>query len=184
MGGACLHLQDGVVAGEPVDCCLAMNAEVQRESNQGRAVHHAGISGLSETEHAESFEGAVQQQAKQEPGLEENGVVPQAPSAPDSKHEVQQPEPKMVVPQPQQQAPINLYPNFPMPPEMHLGAGPAADAWQGGEHAEEGLLQQGRQLRQRSQQRAKGRKREHSPGWSPIGVQVQKRVRWGRNISL
>ena len=113
-------------------------------------------------------------------------MVPQAPSAPDSKPEVQQPEAKMVAsqPQPQPQAPINLYPNFPMPPEMHLGAGPAADAWQGEEHAEQGLLQQGRQLRQRSQQRARGRKREHSPGWSPLGVQVQKRVRWGRSISL
>ena len=90
----------------------------------------------------------------------------------------------MVVLQPQPPAPINLYPNFPMPPEMHLGAGPAADAWHGEDHAEEGLLQQGRQLRQRPQQRTKGRKQEHSPGWSPIGVQVQKRVRWGCSISL
>ena len=111
-------------------------------------------------------------------------MVPQAPSVPESKPEVQQPEAKMVVSQPQLQAPINLYPNFPMPPEMHLGAGPAADAWQGEEHAEQGLLQQGRQLRQRSQQHARGRKREHSPGWSPLGVQVQKRVRWGCSISL
>ena len=86
--------------------------------------------------------------------------------------------PKAAALQPPQ--PINLYPDFPMPPDMHMGirsSSPTADPWQSEEQPDGGFMPQGRQLRQRQQQKAKGRKREHSPGWSPIGVHVQRRIR-------
>ena len=150
-----------------VACCLAANWDIYPD---------AGISGLSNAEHAESFQEANEQQPNQEQRHEANGVLPQ----PSAEHAVKQDvrlEPKAEPPQPTQ--PMNLYPNFPMPPEMPLGAGSSVDAWQGVEHADAGFMQQGRQPRERQQQaqRMQGRKREHSPGWSPIGVQVQKRIR-------
>lgn len=106
-------------------------------------------------------------------------MLPQPAAEPAVNQDVQQPEPKIEAPAPAPlpSQPINLYPNFPMPPDMHMSAGPAGDAWHGEEQTEMAFMQQGRQLRQRSQQQPKGRKREHSPGWSPIGVHVEKRLR-------
>ncbi len=146
---------------------------------------HAGISGLTDTEHAESFQELNQQpseqecnqQAEQEQHHGENGMPSSAAPQQAVKQDVLL-QPKAEPVQPPQ--PINLYPNFPMPPEMHMGmtsTSPAADPWQSEEQQDGGFMPQGRQLRQRQQQRAKGRKREHSPGWSPIGVHVQKRLR-------
>lgn len=144
---------------------------------------NAGISGLTDTEHAESFQGMYQeqsgeeliQQPEQEQHHEENGMPLSTVPEQVVKQDVL---PKAEAPQPPQ--PINLYPNFPMPPDMHIpmsSTSPAADPWQSEEQPDGGFMPQGRQLRQRQQQNAKGRKREHSPGWSPIGVHVQKRVR-------
>ena len=152
-----------------IACCMAANWDIYPD---------AGISGLSNAEHAESFQEANEQQPKQEQRHEANGVLPQ-PSAEQAVKQVVRLEPKAEPPQPPQL--MNLYPNFPMPPEMPLGAGPSIDAWQRVEQADAGFMQQGRQPRGRQQQarRMQGRKREHSPGWSPIGVHVQKRIRCG-----
>ena len=112
-------------------------------------------------------------------------VPQQFSQAPQPKAEfLHLPQPKAEAEAPQSSQPINLYPNFPMPPDMHLGASPAVDPWHGEEQTDGGFMQQGRHLRQRRQQQAKGRKREHSPGWSPIGVHVQKRLRYRRSASM
>ena len=118
-----------------VACCMAANWDMYPD---------AGISGLSDAEHAESFQEANEQQPKQEQRHEANGVLPQPSAEQVIKQDVRL-EPKAEPPQPPQ--PINLYPNFPMPPEMPLGAGPSVDAWQGEEQADAGFMQQGRQPR-------------------------------------
>lgn len=47
---------------------------------------------------------------------------------------------------------------------------------------QQGMYGEGRQLRQRGRgQDSTGRKREHSPGWSPIGLHVQQQRRMVRS---
>jgi hypothetical protein len=84
--------------------------------------------------------------------------------------------------------------NFPQVPNMEagpgLGLGPPSpqphNPWQNNPHAtsnpygqqQQQMYGEGRQLRTRGRpQSAAGRRREHSPGWSPIGLHVQKRRR-------
>ena len=164
-------------------CMWKVAAMWSRESSREPCVSYAGISGLTDTEQAGSFQEMNQEQYSQEPNQQaeqdhgENGMPLSAAPEQVVKQDVLL-QPKAEAPQPPQ--PINLYPNFPMPPDMHMGmssTSPAADPWRGEEQPDGGFTPHGRQLRQRPQQRAKGRKREHSPGWSPIGVRVQKRLR-------
>ena len=166
-------------------CCGRLQIPQRCQSTNlltGTHASHAGISGLTDTEHTESFQEMNNQQPsererEQEQHHGENGMpLSAAPQQAVKQDLLLQPKAEPVQP-PQ---PINLYPNFPMPPEMHMGmssTSPAADPWQSEEQQDGGFMPRGRQLRQRPQQRAKGRKREHSPGWSPIGVHVQKRLR-------
>ena len=158
------------------------------ESSRELCVSYAGISGHTDTEQAGSFLEMNQEQSEPQPTQQveqdhgENGMPQSAAPEQVMKQEVVKQDvllqPKADAPQLPQ--PVNLYPNFPMPPDMHMGMSsnsPAADPWRSEEQPDGGFMPQGRQLRQRQQQRAKGRKREHSPGWSPIGVHVLKRLR-------